>query len=166
MVCSFGVLCLALGLGADAAGDRPRLQDDPRLRVLVTLDFQRPRLADVLRSLGEAAELRLTAPPDALAAEPAVAGLSLRRVPVWSVMEELARAIYEDGRWEKTDDGYTLTGTRLVPHPRPKDDSPPASSWRWLWLAVLVLLVGINGWFGVRYFRQRRSAAPSRSPDV
>jgi len=103
---------------ADAPKDL-YLRMDPRLRAKLLLQKQ-PTLRTILRQLGEATGLRFVLAENLQRHEPWWDMSNLREAPAWMVMGLAAETQLRDGRWEKTDQGYRLTGISNVPKAPPK----------------------------------------------
>jgi hypothetical protein len=168
-------LCL-LGLGTPPAGaggqvgqpDTPglekgtgntQLRSVPALQVKISVDFKQPRAPEVLERLERVTGLRLSLHESVDPNRPVLGSLSLRNVPAWLVMEQLAQAPTVQGRWEALPDGFRLIGTAAPNSVTTADRSARSSSRvRWgLWLSWLVIppLVVVSALLLLR-FRWRR----------
>ncbi len=153
--------CLLLAFLGARGEEAPRhpLADDRHLAVRIHLDLPKPTFEDLLDALEEATKLKMTA-PDELSDQVAVSGFTVQGAPAWQVMDEIARTMTIDGRWEKTEKGYHLTGKAKFAPEQPIAAPPPPPP-RFpvtrvvLGLAALALLAGVP--FLVRYVRARRA---------
>lgn len=110
---------------------------DMRLRARLTVVENEAKLDDVLARLRAATGLTLTLADNLTGHNPDLGQLQMTDTFAYSFMEILAERDLENGRWEKTADGYRLEGnsTHFVA-------PPPTSTVGW-WLAAvgLVLLI-------------------------
>jgi hypothetical protein len=142
------------------ADESLRLQADPRLRGELNTDLTGPTVQEVLQRLHEATGLHLTA--DRVDREvPAFGSLSLRNVPAWVVMEQLARSRAVEGWWDEADGGYRLAGTHGVeaPAPQPRPRGVPF----WFVAGNVLLLLTVGVWL---LLRQRLRRSPAGGPPV
>jgi hypothetical protein len=164
-----------------AAGTRPRtpplvpkppltgLRADPQLQVPFTVNLKNPTVDELLRRFHERTGIRLTLHSDITGDRVSFGSLSLHNAPAWVVMEELRKALTEDGEWEKTADGYRLIGKVKPVSGKQNSHSPPVPPSRgWhLWVilghaAVLGVALGV---LGVRYHRRKaRRLLPTDRP--
>lgn len=132
-----------------AAKERPvNLRGDPRLKSLVALADARPKLAVLLDELRGATRLELTLAEQLAGHNPDFGVISTKNpYYAWQLMNLIAEKELRDGRWEKTDTGYRLTGTSLG-----SPDAPP----RWnVSLLIALGALGVAG-AGVAYQMRRR----------
>lgn len=123
------------------------LRLDPRLQAKLNLQEVNPDLPDLLARLQSASGLTIALGDSLAEHRPMLGDLQLPRVPAWAVMELLAEAQLEGGGWEKTDSGYRLIGTSLVP--------PPAVGPN-RWPIAGVLALGLALLFGLLVFLRYR----------
>jgi len=106
-------------------GDTP-VHTDPRLRVPLSFDLASPSVDDLLRELHKATGVDFTHADGIQNKRPAFGSLSLRGVPAWQVMDDVAASKRVEGRWEVDGAGY-----RLVPNGNPvviPEDAPSKSA--------------------------------------
>jgi hypothetical protein len=136
--------------GAHAASaDRFYLRRDPRLQTKTTLFEVDPELTGILQKLNSAAKIAFTVDEALSSHRPSFGSVQLNKVPLWVVMELVAITQIEDGRWERTDDGYRLVGKSLVPGPAP-------GPVRWPYAAAVIGCASLG--FGFLIYRYRRMA--------
>jgi hypothetical protein len=157
-----------LGLAAlPLYAQETKLFSDPRLQQKITLDLKTPTVGEVLRSLRETTKLTLTVDERNVDQRgPAFGSLSLRNMPAWSVMEQLAKSKAVQGYWVKTDDGYRLVGTvkpsvevTAAKSAGAEEDSKESRLDKLL-LVIAVMTLGIAALFVVRFW-QRGKSVPS-----
>jgi hypothetical protein len=90
---------------------------DPRLRAKLSLDLKAPSVDDVLQELRKGTGVALTRADGIQNQHPAVGSISVRGVPAWQVMDDLAASKRVEGRWES--EGSEGAGYRLVPNGNP-----------------------------------------------
>jgi len=101
---------------AKPSADPFELRRDRRLAVLVIVGGDKPKLEEILQSLRGATGLLLTVADNLADHEPDFGKVNLGAHPrAWQVMEMVAHRQLRNGRWEKTENGYRLTGHSLVP---------------------------------------------------
>ncbi len=131
------------------------LRQDPRLAVLVTLGGDNPKFEEVLQRLREATGLDLTIADNLADHEPDIGQLKLGDRPrAWQVMELVAHRQLQGGRWEKTENGYRLTGDSLALR-------QPTTN---LFVVLLVWLlpgIAILGAAGFYLRRRKRASLPA-----
>jgi hypothetical protein len=93
------------------------LRKDLRLRPTLTVQEKNPDLTAVLARLEKATGLSLNLDDKLAEHRPQLGHVQLRDAPAWSVMEWVSQMQVEDGRWEKTTDGYRLIGQSTAPRP-------------------------------------------------
>ena len=139
---------------ADFATHHP-LGLDEKLHVRVTVIEKGPKVSNALPRLVEATGLRFTL-ADNLSHHDPILGYSLPKdTRAYSIMEIIAGANLDNGRWEKTEDGYRLEGGSPTPLP------PRKFNWFWPALAVAVMCTVVGGF--VLYRRRGKKAATKPS---
>jgi hypothetical protein len=138
------VTCLVIGLGAgvraeSGGSETPDLQADQRLKVSLNMDLQEPTVQDVLDRLSQATGLSLTVDAAVDRNKSAFGSLSLRNVPAWVVMQDLAQSKAVAGEWEKREGTYHLVGTGNL-NAGPLPPSRKGVGWGLTGLALLLLL--------------------------
>jgi hypothetical protein len=123
------------------------LRQDPRLQMRLSIEESDPELPDLLARLQSVTGLTIALGPSLAEHRPLLGSLQLPKVHAWLVMELLAEAQVEGGRWEKTDNGYRLVGKSLVP-------SAALGPNRWRIGGVLALSVALL--FGLLVFLRYR----------
>jgi hypothetical protein len=76
-----------------------------------------PPVQEVIDRLRDATQLNLTLGESLRYHSPTLGSMQLRDAPAFAVMELLAERQIGDGYWEKTKDGYRLTGKSLALRP-------------------------------------------------
>ena len=71
--------------------------------------------------------------------DPKLGGVKFVNTRAFAVMELIARNDIENGRWEKTEDGYRLEGGSHTPLP------PRKFNWIWPALAGAVMCTAVGG---------------------
>src|SRR5207249_2539861 len=94
---------------------------DPKLQVKHNLVEANPKLGNLLERLRKATGLTMTLADNLTYHEPEMGVMQMPNASSWSLMELIALMDIDNGRWEKTDTGYRLTGQSkaLRPPPRP-----------------------------------------------
>jgi hypothetical protein len=87
------------------------LSRDPNLLKIVSISELNPRVRDMLRKLSEATRLQITLADNLAGHQPEYGYLHFPDTAAWVLMELIAKMDVENGRWEKTETGYRLTGT-------------------------------------------------------
>jgi len=88
----------------------PSLRSDPKLQVKVTIVEINPELAAVFEKFETATDLKFTVDKRIDGHRPKLGSFQFRNTPVFAVMGVLPKIGLEEGRWEKTSNGYMLTG--------------------------------------------------------
>jgi hypothetical protein len=115
----------------------------------------RPKLRDILGRMGAATGSKFTLADNVAHHDPDLGHFNLTDTPVFSFMEIIAERGIDNGRWEKIDGGYRLTGTSHTPL--------PPSRFRWAWLALaLAIALAASGAFIL--YRRRIKKTPAASP--
>ena len=151
------------------------LKSDPRLKVLITTNFKKPKVPDLLDSLEKATRLKFSTNEMVEISEEAFGSVSFRNTPAWIVMQELVKSDAVKGHWEKTDNGYRLVGTldaksrqtrvaalrKYAPIAEQTAEPPTGSSGQcWLVVAILAIPAAVYvSWLVVH--RWRRSSQSS-----
>jgi hypothetical protein len=91
--------------------DAKMLAQDPALQKPISGDMKQPTIQDMLGVLIAATGLEMTVDPTLPRDCIAYGSTSTRNVPAWRVMEQLVKAVTEDGAWYKEEKGYRLSGT-------------------------------------------------------
>jgi hypothetical protein len=127
---------------------------DKKLHKQLTVVEMRPKLRDLLARLDAASGLKFTLADSVAHHEPDLGSFQLEETRVYSFMEIIAERGIDNGRWEKIDGGYRLTGTSRTPL--------PPSRFRWAWLALpLALALAASGAFILYRRRGKKTAATS-----
>jgi hypothetical protein len=159
---------IARATGGEAAG----LRADGKLQKRITQNLKQPTVQDVVHLLQTQTGLPLSV-KNVAKDKQAFGNLSLRNVPTWSLMDQLAKSPAVNGHWEKTDKGYVLVDTaaetpatrqetaQSAPAAADEEAASTNSSWLvWAGAAVLALLLGAAALAYVRY----RPKAPKPRP--
>jgi hypothetical protein len=145
---------------ADLAKFHP-LSLDPKLRALLSVVEKHPKLADILIRLGACTGLNFTLADNLTQHDPDLGEWTLPNVPAYSIMEIITDKQLDNGHWEKTPDGYRLTGvSKALPavSTAPPDLGPANRTWLLYTAAGLVLLLLLlSGAYYVRRGFQRKS---------
>jgi hypothetical protein len=127
---------------------------DAKLHVRISVVASKPKLDDVLGRLAAATGLSLSVCDGLAHHDPDLGHLDLKDTRVFSFMEMIAERGIDNGRWEKIDGGYRLTGISRTPQ--------PPSRFRWAWLAIpLAFGLTASGAFILYRRRRRKTAATS-----
>ena len=134
----------------------------PELRRKVPMVGAGIQLADLLEHLRSVTGLKMTLADNLTYHEPKFTELQGGRDATgWIVMGIIAATDLDDGRWEKTADGYRLEGVSRALRPPPP--APPTRfPWGWVF-AALGMLVLTAGAFLI--YRQRGKTAAATSTD-
>lgn len=147
-----------LSLGQKVLKENPYyLRGDARLQVFLNVEPEHPTLSQIIARLHEATGLDLTIAenlrhhqPDYGHIQPSTPGYR-----AWQIMEMVSKRKLEDGHWEKTDQGYRLVGTSLLPDPKVVENVSPSTRRWWVIAALLVLLVAFSAVATLRIRRSR-----------
>ena len=156
------------------------IKNDPRLQVRIVLDLKGPTVPDILKPLRETTGVPLAIDESNVEqVKPAMGSLSLRNVPAWMVMDQVAQSKAVRGNWVKSKDGYRLVGTvtpssrpstsevaekREKPSPDTQEEEAGGNGARiWLTLGGLVILAGGSYW-AWRHYRSKKAGAVTKPP--
>jgi hypothetical protein len=130
------------------------LRHDRHLRPTFKLTEINPSVPSLLERLGQATGLRFTLADNLKHHQPEYGDLQLGDAPAFMVMEMMALRDIDDAYWEKTKDGYRLTGTSRAL-------KPPAGAGRGRWLVLGGAAVGLAsiGVCALLYWRRRKRSA-------
>jgi hypothetical protein len=82
--------------------------------------------------------------------------LAAKGMLTWQVMELIREKQLKDGRWQRTDKGYRLTGTSLATR-APMEEAKSGAFWWWAVGGVVLGGAGLACW------RRRKNAASRRN---
>jgi len=131
---------------------------DLRVRARVTVVEREPKLADLLARLAKATGVELTLASNILYHSPDLGAITLRDVGAYTIMELVASADLDGGRWEKTDTGYRLEGVSRALR-------PPPSRFGWGW-AVMGGVTTLTAAGALVMWRRRCKTAASADPNA
>lgn len=127
---STALIVFACFLGAAGAQSKPMDSDRPDdfakyhplgldedLHARLTVVEMRPKLADLLGRMGTATGLKFTLADDLAHHDPDLGCLQLTNTRAYSFMEIIAERGLDNGKWEKVEGGYRLTGVSHTPKP-------------------------------------------------
>jgi hypothetical protein len=141
---------------------------DTRLQAKVTMNLASPLVDDVIRELRTATGVDLTRSDTIQLSAPAMGSLSVRGVPAWQVMEQLAKSPRVEGNWEPAGTGYRIVSNGKQVRLPEQDDmpQPPRDADRRVFLlsvlgANLVILLGAAG---VYWWARSRRTSSSQPP--
>jgi hypothetical protein len=124
-----------------------------------------PHVDDVLRELRNVTGVSLSRADDVQNQYSAFGSLSLRNVPAWQVMDNLAASKRVEGRWETDGSGY-----RLVPNGKPVSITElsaagsalsPMTTWLLIMAVPALAAFGAGVWLVVRKWRRGQGPAVS-----
>lgn len=126
LVCLLGLCGLAWSQNpqpAKPSGNRSVLQNDPALRVMLTVHFKRPKAQDILDRLRTETKVDLVLADNIDREREVLGSLSCQNMPAWLILEQLAKSQIIQGKWERDGNGYRLTSP--LPPPVPANAEPP-----------------------------------------
>jgi hypothetical protein len=127
---------------------------DEKLHARLTVVEMRPKLRDLLGRLSAASGLKFTLGDNVAHHDPDLGSFQLKDTRIYSFMEIIAERGIDNGRWEKIEGGYRLTGISHTPL--------PPSRFRWAWLAIpLGVVRAASGAFILYRRRGKKTAATS-----
>jgi hypothetical protein len=140
--------------------DLQTLEDDVRLKKLMSFELKNPLADQVLAALHEATDVSLVRDPDLRVNDPVFGTLACVNKSAYEVMQQLALSKNVNGRWEKKNDGYRLTGRPMLQATNNTDPKVPIESgWPGVlaWTgSLLILICVILGW---RYWKKCTTVA-------
>ena len=113
----FCLECLSQGPEGQNQPDLYYLRRDQQLRPKLSIAALNPTFAELLDLLRKTTDLKLTVDKSLKHHKPIYGDMQFKDAPAFSLMEFLAEKDIDAGRWEKTPDGYRLTGKTLAPGP-------------------------------------------------
>ncbi len=125
------------------------LRLDLKLQARLTVVEKNPKLSDLLDRLAESTGLSLTVADNLRYHDPDLGPIDFKNEFAFSLMEMIAERDLDDGRWEKTDDGYRLEGVSRALRPPP----PRSFGWAWATGGILLTLAAAGGTFVI--YRRR-----------
>lgn len=137
----------------DSGADKFYLRRDKKLYAKLSIEATDPPLADLIPQLCAATGLNITLAENLTGHQPKLGAVRMANAHAWSFMQLIQRVDMDGGRWEKTPDGYMLTGTS-------KGLAIPPSRFPWAWLAIgVALTLMAAGGFVMYRSRASKSAA-------
>ncbi len=141
---------------ADLAKMHP-LGMDRKLRAKLTIIESQATLRPLIDRLEDSTGLNLTLAENLTYHEPDLGNISLTNEFAYTFIELIAKCDLDDGRWEKTDDGYRLEGVSRSLRP------PPRRSYAWAWITggTLLALAAAGGAFVMYRRRGKQPPGPA-----
>ena len=130
-----------------------------RLLARLSVDERRAKLPDMLARLNAVTGLKFTLADNLSHHDPVLGDFQLKNTRAFSIMEFIAKNDIDNGRWEKTEDGYRPEGGSHTPLPvRPK-----TFNWLWLVLALAVTFTAVGG-IAILIYRRGSKKAAANAP--
>src|SRR5437870_2782161 len=93
---------------------RSNLHADPKLHRNLRIVDRNPTLESLFAKLETATKFKLTLDEKLTGHQPKFGRLQVYEAEAWSVMAMIAKVGLQDGRWEKTAEGYRLAAKGMI----------------------------------------------------